>query len=318
MRIISHEDIVRLGVSPLTCYRWVEEMIEVKGETVLPAKTGIAPPGNTLCNIMPAIIPYGPEHILTGGVKIVTRYPFRAPELDSKIVLLDQRDGEFKAMMDANWITAMRTGAVAAHSIKLFAREGFANLGMMGLGNVSRAVLLVLAELFPEKKFHIKLLAYKGQEKLFAQRFSDYGNFCFQCVKTAEETVQDSDVVISAATYFEKDVCADHYFAPGVLVVPIHTRGFMACDLTFDKIFADDENHVRHFQNFDRFRYFSEVSDVVNGRRAGRESDEERILAYNIGISIHDVNFAAHIFELLSGEGGPEIDFCEPAEKFWV
>ena len=28
-------------------------------------------------------------------------------------------------------------------------------------------------------------------------------------------------------------------------VIPVHTRGFQNCDLFFDKVFADDTDHVK-------------------------------------------------------------------------
>lgn len=126
-------------------------------------------------------------------------------------------------------------------------------------------------------------------------------------------------MVISAATYLPNDLCEDSCFDEGVLVVPIHTLGFTNCDLFFDKIYADDYGHVHHFKNFDQFRYFAEVSDVVNGRAVGRESDSERILAYNIGVSMHDINFAAHIYSLLKDDPRlMDIDLHDPVEKFWI
>ena len=72
------------------------------------------------------------------------------------------------------------------------------------------------------------------------------------------------------------------------------------------------------FKNFDKFRSFAEVSSVVNGVVPGRESDSERILAYNIGLSIHDIAFAAKIWQALDTKGLPEIDLLQPTEKFWV
>ena len=77
--------------------------------------------------------------------------------------------------------------------------------------------------------------------------------------------------MISGATYLPNDVCADEYFDEGVLVQPIHTLGFTNCDMFFDKVFADDLGHVHHFKNFEKFRQFAEVCDVVNGyeTRAG-------------------------------------------------
>lgn len=253
-----------------------------------------------------------------GGVKIVTRYPERVPSLNSRLLLFNAENGEFLALMDADWITAMRTGAVAAHSILLFAKENFSTIGMLGLGNTARATLLMLASTLSEKELYIKLLRYKGQEKLFVERFAEYSNLHFSFVEDVATLVKDTDVVISAATYLSEDICSDDCFAEGVLVVPIHTLGFTNCDLFFDKVYADDYGHVHHFKNFDKFHYFAEVSDVVNGMAVGRENNRERIIAYNIGVSMHDVNYAAHIYEMLNHVELMDVDLRGPAEKFWI
>ena len=321
MKIISFEDIRSLGISPEHCYKWVSEMIKDKKDTFLPAKTHMNMPGNIFCNVMPALIPYANGTV--GGIKVVTRYPERMPSLDSKILLFNANSGEFLALMDGNWITAMRTGAVAAHSVMHLAKSDWNTVGMIGLGNVARASLLILASVAEGKQLNVKLLRYKNQAELFAERFKEFANINFCIVDSAEECIRESDVIISCATYFEDDIADDSWFKEGVLVVPVHTRGFTNCDLFFDKVFADDTGHVDHFKYFSKFRYYAELSDVVNGKCAGRESDSERILAYNIGISIHDINYANHIFEMF--KNNPEVyvklkdaDMCDPTEKFWI
>lgn len=315
MKVISFEDIKRLEISPQTCIEWVSEMIANKHKVFLPPKISIKPQNGVFCNVMPCIL----DQNTWGGVKVVTRYPERIPSLDSKLLLFSADGGTFLAIMDANWITAMRTGAVAAHSIMLLAKHGFSTLGILGLGNTARAALLMLASMMPEKKFDVKLLKYNGQEVLFMERFSKYPNLRFVCVENANSLVKGTDVVISAVTYMPENLCEDTCFEPGVLVVPIHTLGFTNCDLVFDKVFADDYGHVRHFKNFDKFKKFAEISDVVCGRAMSRENDEERILAYNIGVSMHDINFAAHIYQLLENrQDVTDINLYDPTEKFWV
>ena len=321
MKIINFDDVRSLNISPAECYEWVSEMILHKADSMLPPKTHLNLPGNIFCNVMPAII-FGAEGSYC-GVKAVTRYPERRPALDSKMLLLDADTGEFLALIDGNWITAMRTGAVAAHSVMHLAKRDFSTVGMIGLGNTARATLLVLAAMVPDRVLNVKLLRYKDQAELFIERFSGYGNLHFSIVDGARDVVKGSDVVISCATYFEDDICTDDCFDEGVLVVPVHTRGFTNCDLFFDKVFADDTGHVDHFKNFAKFKRFAEVSDVVNGRAAGRENDRERILAYNIGVSIHDVNYAAHIYNIMKAR--PEVferltdaDMHDPTDKFWI
>ena len=105
-------------------------------------------------------------------------------------------------------------------------------------------------------------------------------------------------------------------FQPGVLVVPVHTRGFQNCDLFFDKVFADDKSHVCGFKYFNNFKRFDEFSHVLLGENEGRISNKERILIYNIGIALHDIFFASKIYDQVTR--CKCLDTCVEKTKFWV
>lgn len=305
MKIITFEMIKNLNLSPLEWYNWVDDMLRHKDQTLLPPKISMKPVGmeGVFYNCMPSVLPTQSWV----GVKLVTRYPDRNPGLKSDILLYDLKTGETQALLDGTYITAIRTGAVAAHSIRLFAVRDFSVIGVMGLGNTAIATMLTLLALYPNKHLTIKLLKYKEQHIFFANRFKEYTNAQFVFVNSTEELIGGSDVIVSAATYLSDDVCTDNsLFKEGCVVVPIHTRGFTNCDLFFDKVFADDRDHVKGFKYFDKFRKFAEVSDVLAGNATGRENDKERILCYNIGISIHDIYFAGRINSI--------IDDCETVE----
>lgn len=321
MKVISFSDIQSLQVSTEQCYEWIEYMIREKEKMILPPKISMKPFNGVFCNVMPSIIS-DENNKLWGGVKIVSRYPNRVPSLESQILLMDAESGEHLALMDGTWITAMRTGAVAAHSIQLLSRNAYSVIGIFGLGNTARATLLMLLSKIGNRIINIKLLKYKSQEIDFINRFSCFQNINFTVVESIEELILDSDIVISGTTYLENDICSNKCFKKGVLVIPIHTRGFSNCDLFFDKVFADDLGHVCHFKYFDQFKYFAEVSDIVNGKARGREDDDERIIAYNIGISIHDIYMASKIYELIMYNENkslfPEYNMAPPRKKFWV
>ena len=117
---------------------------------------------------------------------------------------------------------------------------------------------------------------------------------------THEALVENSDVLVSAVTEMPDLFCtAEHAYKKGMLLVPVHTRGFQNCDLFFDHVFADDKGHVCGFKYFDQFKQFHEISEVLLGEVPARLNDTERILAYNIGLGLHDVYFAHQIYELL-------------------
>lgn len=317
MKLVTFEDIKGLQIPAQTCMEWVADSILRKGEMTLPAKISLKPRDGSFMNTMPCFVPDASGH-LWGGVKIVTRFPEKQPALDSKLILLDTASGEMVALMDADWITAIRTGAVAAHSVELFANKGYTEISFLGLGNTARATMLMLASSVNDRTLNVRLLRYKDQAELFIERFEEYPNLHFTIVDDIVELIEGAQVLISCATYFENDIAPDSAFAEGVLVVPVHTRGFTNCDLFFDKVFADDYGHVHHFKNFEKFKSFAEVSDVLNGRAQGRERDDERILAYNIGLSIHDIAFAAHIWGMLDHASLIDIDMKQPTSKFWV
>lgn len=319
MLLITNEVIKKLKITPKECYFWVENMLKNKNNQLLPLKISLKPYEGCFCNVMPSMIKN--DFGYYGGIKIVTRYTNREPSLDSKLLLFDGTSGEFLAFMDANWITTMRTGAVAAHSINLLAKKDYSTIGIIGLGNVSRATLLVLREIDPNRKVNIKLYKYKKQEESFISRFKNLKNVTFSLVDTYEELVKGSDVVISGVTYAKNDFCNDDCFDEGVLVVPIHTLGFTNCDLFFDKVYGDDIEHIKDFKNFSKFKNFSEISSVISNKKPGRENNKERILVYNVGISIHDVNFASHIYNLVVDNKNNEndiLDFGSPNCKYWI
>ena len=317
MKLIDFNDIQELQISVSECFTWAENVISHKNDFLLPPKISMKPDDGVFCNVMPSIVELDGVHY--GGVKVVTRYPEREPTLDSKILLWNIDSGETLAFMDGNWITAMRTGAVAAHSIMKLGKENFSVIGMIGLGNVARATLEMLLEKMPDRHFTVKLFRHHDTEISFTERFKEYGNVEFSYVDSYYSLVKGSEVVISCVTYAPEDFCPDEAFDEGVLVVPVHTLGFTNCDLFFDKVFADDVNHVCHFKNFDKFKSFSEMTDVENGKAPGRENNRERILAYNIGISIHDIYFASQIYHLLKDRKNiPEIELNGPIAKYWL
>ena len=318
MKLVTFKDIANAEIPMKESIAWVSESIREKDTAIFEPKISLHPEvEGSFANFMPCIVKDA-QGRSWGGVKMVTRYPDRFPSLDAKLMLFNADSGEVLALMDADWITTMRTGAVAAHSIDLLAKKDYRTMAIMGLGNTARATLLAVLEYLDGRDLDVKLKRYKGQEDDFAERFAGYANLHFTFVDTYEELVRGSDVVVSCATYLPDDICSDDCFEEGVLVVPVHTRGFTNCDLFFDKVFADDTGHVCHFKNFEHFNHFAEVTDIVNGRAAGRENDSERILAYNIGIAIHDIAFAAKIFESLDKDSLADIDLLQPEKKFWV
>lgn len=314
MRIITFEEIRKLNINPSKYIKWVENALKNKYSAVLPHKTSLTfNGGKCFYNTMPCLIP----ELERFGVKEVSRYPEREPTISGEILLYDALSGELLALMDGDWITAMRTGAVAALAIKHLRNKDAKQISFMGLGNTARATLLCMLENEPETNFNIKLLRYKNQAELFQERFENYKNVCFEIVETNEILIRDADVIVSCVTIADDLIGKDEWFKEGVLVVPVHTKGFQNCDLFFDKVFADDKEHVKGFKYFDKFKVFDEFARVVRNENPGRETEQERILVYNIGLALHDVYFASKIFDEM-GLANKQISLRNKLPNFWV
>lgn len=291
MNIITEEQIIELGISPRQCVEWVATSFKSKPFADMPAKISVHPGQDSFYTAMPCY------HSELGrvAVKVVSRVPGRTPSLKSEIMLYDAPTGELLALLDGDWITSMRTGAVAALAAKTFAND-FPNssFGLLGLGMIGRATLKCLLSIADHGQ-KIFLLDYKDHVARTQREFPDVE---FEHTADRRELVNRTNVLFSCVTVMHDQFLPADAYPPGYLCVPVHVRGFQDCDTVFDRIFGDDTSQLRGFRNFPQFRDFAEISDVLLGRADGRRTGEERILSYNYGIALHDLWFASRIYDL--------------------
>ena len=292
MKVLTDNDIEALGIAPRQCVEWAERSLLSKPNADLPPKTWQHFPNDVFVNTMPCYVP----EINRYGVKVVTRHPGLHPALKSKILLVDMANGDCLACMDGNWITAMRTGAVAALAGKTFVNNyESAAFGFVGLGNMAHSTMKCLCSLL-DRPHDIWLLRYKNQAEEFAAAFANEPNVKFHFTDSREELVSRTQALYLPASAYPQ----------GYTLIPVHMRGFQDCDVVFDRIFGDDTGHLRCFQHFNEFKAFAEFTDVLSGKAVGRQSAEERIISYNIGLGLHDVWFASNIYDMMTGAGNNE------------
>lgn len=323
MRIISQQQIRALNISPATCVNWIRESFAIKKYSELPAKIGVHPEEGEFFTTMPCLLPMpnlGEVNFERRyfGVKEVHRLLNSVPSLGSDMMLYDAQTGELLALLDTDWITTMRTGAVAAVSAKALRKSSAKTYGIVGLGNTARATLLCILEQEPERYFPVKLVRYKDQAELFIERFKEYKNVRFEIVESTETMAGEVDVFISCITNAHELLVPDERsFKPGVTVIPVHMRGLQNCDTTFDRVFGDDTAHVCGFKAFNQWKDYNEIGEVLSGHDPGRRSDEQRIIDYNYGLALHDLVYAAKIYEKLKDKS-QNIKIERETVKFWV
>lgn len=293
---ISQEEIESLGITAQEKFDWVDTTLRHKSEYVLPTKTRMPLKENDYFNVMPCALPS--ENIL--GLKVVTRNENRRlrglNNIDGDILLYSYDDFMPMALIDGAYITTIRTAAVAVHSLLNFASKREV-IAMVGLGNIGTEIGNILFPLIKNNKTIIKLYRYKDQAEKFAAKFSHYTNLEFQYCNTYESLMADSDVVVSSITYIEGDFCDPSIFKKECTVIPVHLRGFKACDRTFDHVITSDLISIKKFQNYDQIKKLSYIDDLI---ACGRYMADKQTIIYNLGLAIYDLFFAAKIYNKLN------------------
>ena len=315
--IIQQQHIDALNISPKECIEWVKQGFLMKDDAQMPAKLSVHPQGEDFMTSMPCLLPKhnGRKYF---GLKLVSRIEGQTPTLKSDITLYDAETGQLLAIMDGDWITAMRTGAVAALAARTFQRKGVDTYSMIGLGNIARAVALCLIADNEDRHITIRLMRYKDQAEQFIERFKGHDNVTFEIIDNPTAFLSEADVVISCVTVATELLFPDNsLYKKGVTVIPVHVRGFQNCDLFFDKVFGDDTGQIQTWKYFNQFHEYDEIHHVLQGKNPGRTNDDERILSYNYGLALHDIVFASKIYEkaINTSQG---FEYQKQDKKIWV
>lgn len=260
MKQINFNDINNLGITPKECVEWAETVIKNKRNYILPHKISITYGNECYFNTMPAYIP---EMNLI-GVKEVSRVTGREPTLQGDILLYDSVTGEMKCF-GWNMDYYMADSCCCCYNSRKLKKSDAKNISLMGLGNIARAFVLCIDAIRDHEEIELNILAYKDQHELFIERFRNHKNIHIKVFNDVKEMFKISDVIVSCVTaatsLFDEN---DEDYKPGVLIVPVQTRGFQNCDLTFDKIFCDDIPHISGFKYFKQYKSVTEMTDVLN------------------------------------------------------
>lgn len=314
MKTINFNEIKNLNINPNQCYEWIDEVLRNRDKYVMPTKTRIPFRDSDYFNIMPCILPE--DNIM--GLKVITRNEKRRNEnklnLDAQIFLYSYDNCELLSVMDGNYITTLRTAAVAVHSFLNTVFE-YKKVALLGLGNIGTAIGDILFEKTKDKAYTIKLYKYKDHAERFMKRYEGkYKNITFEVCSDYESLMKDSDVIISSVTFASEDFCDPSVYKPGCTIIPVHMRGFMGCDLEFDHIIASDLERVKHFEYFDSFKKLSLTDDVLFNNKPVRNNPTDRVIIYNLGLAITDLYFSSRIYQLFKDKNddyelGPDNSF---------
>ncbi len=224
------------------------------------------------------------------------------------VVLTNPDDGSPRAVMDCSWVTALRTPAAAMTALKYLKPADSRVACIIGLGLQGRCHFDALLETgFAPDLETVQIFDLRPEAiDSFADFVREKSNIQVVKADRPETAVRGSDIIISC-TQFKKN--SDPQIIPewvkaGSLALPADVGSYWTPegrDL-MDKIYTDDIPQTESFADYGFFqgqsvRLDAEIGRVVIGEIEGRQSDDERLMCINAGLSLYDVALAQRIYE---------------------
>lgn len=203
-----------------------------EGATELPLRTPVPiQKEDALTLTMPAYL--GKQNAL--GLKVVSIFPNNLkrnkPSINGLILLLDEQTGEAKAIMEAGYLTAMRTGAVSGLATQYLANKDAEHVAILGSGAQAFTQLEAVINVRPIKRISIWSRSLENAEKL-AQQLNN-NEYDINCYADVQNAVCEADVICTA-TSSTQPLILKAYLKPGVHINAVGSHTPQMCEIDND------------------------------------------------------------------------------------
>jgi ornithine cyclodeaminase/alanine dehydrogenase len=239
-----------------------------------------------------------PALLAVKTVVLNPRNPDRGlPQINGLVTMLDSTTGLPAAILDGNWITAVRTAGLSAVAAKRMARPDSSVAGFIGAGVQARSHLDAFAELFPLEKIKVFARGKANVDRL-CQAVNTLGKEAVVCT-SGQEAVTGANLIISSVTYsaeLEPFLDAD-WLEPGAfaaitdLGAPWKKESLAA----FDHIVIDDAAQEAALANklAPSELVSGDLAGLVLGKVKGRRREDERTAFIFRGHALGDLALSA-------------------------
>ena len=216
------------------------------------------------------------------------------------VVLFDTEKAELAAVIEADKLGQLRTGAASGVAAKFLAREGASSLGVIGCGWQARSQVASIREALPSIE---SVVAYCRSEERLAEFSRETGAEPVESHRDA--AVQD---VVVTATTSRDPVLRGEWLQPGALVcaigandprhreldnIVLERAAFVCCDSREQaKLESGDLIEPVEAGVLDWLEVH-ELQEVVAGELSGRQADGDIVLFKSNGLAAWDIAIGA-------------------------
>ena len=240
------------------------------------------------------------------------------PNILGTIILNDAISAAPLSIMSVGTITAIRTAATSAVAAKYLAKRSSKVLGVIGAGIQARSHLLAFKEVVPISKVKVYDAISEVREK-FVDEMSRLVDIQINPADSVDDAARGSDIILTATTSHERFL-NENNVSKGAFIAAIgdeeitiglveKANKIVVTDLQQSKI---DGNLAEFFREkaVSENDIYAELSEIVTGKKKGRESDDEIIIFSSTGVAICDLAVANVVYKLAIEKGiGSSIEF---------
>lgn len=216
------------------------------------------------------------------------------PVTASLVLLFEAETGMPTCLMEAGWVTALKTGASTALTVEGLCRSDATTLTIFGAGLQGQMHLQALSVVWDWSQVWLVDIDQTKAERVANEMGTALG-LNVEAAPSPQAAVRESDVVITVTTGSGEWVKSG-WLKPGALVCKMGSYQELELEVITrsDKLVVDNWAYISHRNpeliqlvsqgRLTRQALHAEWPDIVSGRAPGRESDEERIVYIALGI----------------------------------
>ncbi|MCZ6779965.1 MAG: ornithine cyclodeaminase family protein [Acidobacteria bacterium] len=256
------------------------------------------------------------------GLKAYTSTPSGARFV---MLLFSASEGTLQAILEAERLGQIRTGAATGVASRLLARGDAKVLALLGSGFQAEAQLEACSLM--RNLSEVRVWSRRPESaKQFCERMSARLGLSINAALTSEEACRGADLIVTA-TSSREPLLEGAWLDPGVHINAVgsnHARrreldaeAVRKCDLVSTDLLEQarlESGDLLEAEKEGAFEWqnASELGSILVGRSPGRTSDEQRTLFKSNGIALEDVAVAALVYRrALDGRAGEHIDMSK-------
>ncbi|MFH0760305.1 MAG: ornithine cyclodeaminase [Bacteroidota bacterium] len=246
------------------------------------------------------------------------------PTIQGIVLVIDSITGEILAIMDGEYLTALRTGAASGLATRCFARKDARILALFGCGSQGRTQL----EAVVCERDIKKILVFDTNKELAGQFISEMEKrFNLEMIYTSDTRQLKEADIICTATNSQKPLFPRENVKKGVHINAIgsfqpHMQELDPLLIRDARVFLDQEEPCLKESGdlikpilegiINENHIAGEIGDFLLGRITGRESEDQITLFKSVGVAIQDYAVATDIYNYSLAQGfGFEINLFE-------